>query len=74
MTFGKKTAIIYARNPGPRGNCGNFIYFYQKYKEAGGDDQDLVFMCDPKDNGINRIAKNLGCTLLSIPHNMGGRY
>jgi glucose-6-phosphate isomerase len=71
----QKTAIIYASKSGSTPEtAANFMYFYQKYKEAGGDDRDLVFMCDPKDNGINRIAKNLGCILLPIPPKLGGRY
>lgn len=71
----QKTAIIYASKSGSTPEtAANFIYFYQKYKEAGGDDRDLVFMCDPGDNGINRIAKNLGCTRLHIPPQLGGRY
>jgi len=71
----KKTAIIYASKSGSTPEtAANFIYFYNKYKEAGGDVRDLVIMCDPAENGINRIAKSLNCSLLPIPRNLPGRY
>lgn len=71
----KKTALVYISKSGSTPEtAAQFIYFYKKYKEAGGDLKDIVIICDEKDNGINHIGKNLGCRLLHIPPNLGGRY
>ncbi|NLN20566.1 MAG: glucose-6-phosphate isomerase [Syntrophomonadaceae bacterium] len=71
----RKTALIYTSKSGSTAEtAANFIYFYNKYKEAGGDERDIVIICDPGDNGINRIAKKLGCYLLRFPKNLQGRY
>jgi glucose-6-phosphate isomerase len=71
----KKTAIIYASKSGSTPEtAANFIYLFNRYQEAGGDVKDIIIMCDPAENGINRIAKSLGCYLLPIPHNLPGRY
>ncbi|HBG22276.1 MAG TPA: glucose-6-phosphate isomerase [Peptococcaceae bacterium] len=70
-----KTALIYISKSGSTPEtAANFIYFYKKYKEAGGDDGDIVIICDEKENGINRIAAELGCYLLHFPPRLGGRY
>lgn len=71
----KKTALVYISKSGSTPEtAAQFIYFYKKYKDAGGHLGDIVIICDDKDNGINRIAKNMGCRLLHIPRNLGGRY
>lgn len=70
-----KTALIYTSKSGSTPEtAAQFIYFYNKYRSAGGDPRDIVICCDPGDNGINRIAQNLNCHLLHIPHDLGGRY
>lgn len=70
-----KTAIIYTSKSGSTPEtAAQFIYFYNKYRSAGGDPRDIVICCDPGDNGINRIARDLNCHLLHIPRNLGGRY
>jgi len=70
-----KTLIIYVSKSGSTPETAAlFIYFYNKFKAAGGDTADIVICCDPGDNGINHIAKSLGCNLLHIPHNLPGRY
>lgn len=70
-----KTLIIYISKSGSTPETAAlFIHFYNRFKEAGGDTADIVICCDPGDNGINRIAKSLGCRLLHIPHNLPGRY
>ena len=70
-----KTALIYTSKSGstPETAAG-FIHFFKMYKEAGGDQQDVVIICDRRENGINRIAKNLRCHLLHIPGELPGRY
>ena len=71
----RKTALVYTSKSGSTPEtAANFIYFYKKYKEAGGDDRDVVIICDDKDNGINRIAADLDCHLLRFPLNLQGRY
>lgn len=70
-----KTALIYTSKSGATPEtAANFIYFYQKYKKAGGADEDIVIICDKKENGINRIAAELGCYLFHFPPRLGGRY
>lgn len=70
-----RTAIIYTSKSGSTPEtAAQFIYFYQKYKDAGGDVKDIVICCDPGDNGINRIARELGCHLFHIPKKLGGRF
>ncbi|TEB04335.1 Glucose-6-phosphate isomerase [Pelotomaculum schinkii] len=70
-----KTLIIYVSKSGSTPETAAlFIHFYHRFKEAGGDTADIVICCDPGDNGINHIAKSLGCRLLHIPHNLPGRY
>ncbi len=71
----KKTALIYISKSGSTPEpAANFIYFYKKYKEAGGLLKDIVIICDPGDTGINRIVKNIGCHMLHIPPDLPGRY
>ena len=71
----KKTALIYISKSGSTPEpAANFIYFYKKYKEACGFVKDIVIICDPGDNGINHIAKDIRCRLLHIPHDLAGRY
>ncbi len=70
-----KTALIYVSKSGSTPETAAlFIHFYSKYREAGGDVKDIVICCDEAENGINRIARELGCRLLHIPRNLGGRY
>lgn len=70
-----KTAIIYTSKSGSTAEtAANFTYFYEKYRAAGGKPEDIVIMCDPADNGINRIAKQLNGRLFHIPRNLPGRY
>ena len=70
-----KTAIIYISKSGSTPEtAANFLYFYKKYREAGADRKDIVIICDPAENGINRIARKLGCHLLPIPAELPGRY
>ncbi len=71
----KKTALIYVSKSGSTPEpAANFIYFYKIFKEAGGTAKDIVIICDQGDNGINRIAKNIDCHTLHIPHDLPGRY
>lgn len=71
----KKTGIIYISKSGSTPEpAANFIYFYKKYKDAGGIPKDIVIICDPGDNGINHIARNIGCQILHIPPDLPGRY
>lgn len=71
----KKTAVIYVSKSGSTPEtAAQFIYFFKKYREAGGDLKDICIICDAKDNGINRIAKDLECHLLHIPRELPGRY
>lgn len=70
-----RTGLIYTSKSGSTPEtAASFIHFYKMYKEAGGNLQDIVIICDRRDNGINRIAKNLGCHLLHIPRDLPGRY
>lgn len=70
-----RTALIYTSKSGSTPETAAcFIHFYRTYREAGGNPEDLVIICDRRENGINRIAKNLGCHLLPIPGELPGRY
>jgi len=70
-----RTALIYTSKSGSTPEtAASFIHFFKMYREAGGNRQDIVIICDRRDNGINRIAKNLGCHLLPIPAELPGRY
>lgn len=70
-----RTLIIYVSKSGSTPETAAlFIHFYNRFKEAGGDTADIVICCDPGDNGINKIAKSIGCHLLHIPHDLPGRY
>lgn len=71
----KETALIYISKSGSTPeSAANFIHFYKKYIDAGGNPNDIVIICDPGDNGINHIAKELKCHLLHIPAVLPGRY
>ncbi len=71
----KKTALIYTSKSGSTPEtAAQFVYFYRKYMEAGGNQKDITIICDPGDNGINAIARELGCHLLHIPKDLPGRY
>lgn len=71
----KDTALVYISKSGSTPEpAANFIHFYKKYIEAGGVAKDIVIICDPADNGINNIAKELGCFILHIPSDLPGRY
>jgi glucose-6-phosphate isomerase len=71
----KQTAILCISKSGSTAeSAANFLHFYRLYREAGNDPRDIVFICDKRDNGINRIGKSLGCHLLHIPDDLGGRY
>lgn len=71
----RKTALVYTSKSGSTPEtAANFIYFYKKFKEAGGDDRDITIICDDKDNGINRIARELACSLFHFPPDLQGRY
>lgn len=70
-----KTALVYTSKSGSTPEtAANFIYFYEKYRAAGGNPEDVVIMCDPAGNGINRIAAQLECRLFHIPRDLPGRY
>jgi len=71
----RKTALVYISKSGSTPEpAANFLHFYKKYRDAGGAPGDIVIICDPADNGINRIAKGLGARLLHIPVDLPGRY
>lgn len=71
----KETALVYISKSGSTPEpAANFIHFYEKYMEAGGNPEDIVIICDAGNNGINRIAKDLKCHLLHIPAELPGRY
>jgi len=70
-----KTALIYVSKSGSTAEtAANFNYFYRRYREAGGRPEEVVIICDQAENGINRIAHELGCRLLFTPKRLGGRY
>lgn len=71
----KETGIVYISKSGSTPeSAASFIHFYKKYSEAGGNPEDIVIICDPGNNGINRIANELKCHLLHIPPALPGRY
>lgn len=71
----KETAIVYISKSGSTPEpAANFIHFYNKYREAGRNPEDIVIICDAGNNGINRIARDLKCHLLHIPTELPGRY
>ncbi len=74
IDFGR-TALIYISKSGSTAeSAANFIYFFHRYRQAGGDPRDITIICDRLDNGINRIAGELGCQLFFTPPELGGRY
>ncbi|MGO0121964.1 glucose-6-phosphate isomerase [Desulfothermobacter acidiphilus] len=71
----KRTGLIYISKSGSTPEtAANFLHFYQLYLGAGGRPSDIVFICDPGDNGINHIAQEVGGTLLHLPPSLPGRY
>ncbi|MCL6520108.1 MAG: glucose-6-phosphate isomerase [Armatimonadetes bacterium] len=71
----RKTALVYISKSGSTPEpAANFLYFYKKYKDAGGNPSDIAIICDKKNNGINHIAQELRCHLLHIPGDLPGRY
>jgi glucose-6-phosphate isomerase len=71
----RKTALVYTSKSGATPEtAANFIYFYKKYKEAGGEERDIVIICDAQDNGINRITRQMGCYVFHFPPALQGRY
>jgi len=70
-----KTALVYVSKSGATPeSAANFVYFYNRYKEAGGDLRDITIICDKRDNGINHIAESIGCNIFYIPEKLPGRY
>ena len=51
-----------------------FQYFFNLYSRAGGRSEDVVMICDPADNGANRIASRLGCRFIPLWPDLPGRY
>ncbi|MGE5543524.1 MAG: glucose-6-phosphate isomerase [Bacillota bacterium] len=71
----RRTALIYISKSGSTAeSAANFSYFYRKYRTAGGNPRDVVIICDRAENGINRIARDMGCRLLFTPRELGGRF
>jgi len=71
----RRTALVYVSKSGSTAEtAANFVYFFDRYTQAGGDPGNLVVMCDPAENGINRIARSLKCRLFHIPRALPGRY
>jgi len=71
----KKTGLIYISKSGSTPEtAASFLHFFKMYKDSGGKPEDIVIICDYRDNGINRIANTLGCHLLHIPQELPGRY
>jgi len=71
----RKTALIYISKSGSTAeSAANFSYFYRQYRKAGGNPRDVTIICDKADNGINRIARDMGCHLFFTPRELGGRF
>jgi glucose-6-phosphate isomerase len=71
----KKTVIIYISKSGSTPEpAANFVHFYNKYLCSGGSKEDIIIICDPGNNSINKIADDLGCHKIHIPHDLSGRY
>ncbi|MGE5370771.1 MAG: glucose-6-phosphate isomerase [Solirubrobacterales bacterium] len=70
-----KTALIYTSKSGATPEtAANFVYFLERYRSAGGKPEDVIIICDKKENGINRIAADLKCRLFHIPGGLPGRF
>jgi glucose-6-phosphate isomerase len=71
----KKTGLIYVSKSGSTPEtAASFLHYFKMYKDFGGKPEDIVIICDHRENGINRIAGTLGCHLLHIPQELPGRY
>ncbi|MGE5449929.1 MAG: glucose-6-phosphate isomerase, partial [Methanomassiliicoccales archaeon] len=70
-----KTCLIYVSKSGSTPEtAAAFMYFSAQIKDRGGRLEDTVIICDPGDNGINRLARSLSCRLLHLPAHLPGRY
>ncbi|KPJ53253.1 glucose-6-phosphate isomerase [candidate division TA06 bacterium DG_24] len=71
----RTTGLIYISKSGSTPeSAANFLHFLDRYAKAGGSQEDIVIICAPGDNGINRIAKRLGCHTFHMPPDLPGRY
>jgi glucose-6-phosphate isomerase len=71
----RDTGLIYISKSGATPeSAANFLHFYDAYTRAGGAPGEIVMICGPGENGINRIARRLGCQILHIPPDLPGRY
>jgi glucose-6-phosphate isomerase len=75
LTDSGPTALIYVSKSGSTPEtAANFMYFYHRYVRGGGNEKDIVILCDPGENGINRIARKLDCELIHMPPDLQGRF
>ncbi len=71
----RETALLYISKSGSTPETAAlFLYFYQRFIDAGGKGEDIVIVTDPAVNGINRIARRIGATLIASPPEVPGRY
>jgi len=74
LDFGKVLLIYISKSGSTPEPAANFLVFFDRLVAAGAAVEDTVVVCDPGDNGINRIAATIGCHLLHIPPALPGRY
>jgi len=70
-----KTCLIYVSKSGATPEtAAAFMYFAGQVQAAGGSLKDTVIICDAGDNGINRVAQDIGAQVLHLPSHLPGRY
>lgn len=71
----RETALVYVSKSGSTPEtAAAFQYFFRLYSQAGGKNTDVVMICDPGDNGANRVAARLGCRFVPLWPELPGRY
>ncbi len=70
-----RTLLVYISKSGSTPeSAANFLVCLERLRAAGGRVEDTIFLSDPGDNGMNRLARELGATLVPIPPALGGRF
>lgn len=74
LDFGETGLVYVSKSGSTPETAAAFLYYYDLYLKAGGKPEDVVIICDPADNGINRIVSRIGCRTFPIWPNLPGRY
>lgn len=71
----RETALVYVSKSGSTPEtAAAFLFFFDLYIRAGGRREDVVMICDPAENGANRVASRLQCRFIALNPLLPGRY